>query len=244
MPLRDHFRPPLTNRRRWEAIHSLWPAVIVQHLVRWLPPQYHAEPRVHQGASVEIDVATYEYEGGQGSSLSGGTANGPATAVWAPPQPTATAAIDLPVPDLFEVRVYDEETGLRLVAAVELVSPRTKDRPESRNDFVIKCASLLQQGISLVIIDLVTEQQHNLHAQFLQLLRLEDPAPLPEERPLYAVAYRPLQEKARRRLDLWIASLVLGTPLPTLPLWLTSHLAVPLELETSYEETCRVLRIV
>jgi len=31
--------------------------------------------------------------------------------------------------------------------------------------------------------------------------------------------------------------------LPTLPLWLASNLAVPLELEQTYEETCQVLRI-
>jgi hypothetical protein len=31
--------------------------------------------------------------------------------------------------------------------------------------------------------------------------------------------------------------------LPTLPVWLTDSLAVPLELEASYEETCRILRI-
>ena len=36
---------------------------------------------------------------------------------------------------------------------------------------------------------------------------------------------------------------MLGQPLPTLPLWLADNLAVPLELETSYEETCRILRI-
>jgi hypothetical protein len=38
-------------------------------------------------------------------------------------------------------------------------------------------------------------------------------------------------------------SLGLGQPLPTLPLWLADNLAVPLELEGSYEETCRALRI-
>ena len=35
----------------------------------------------------------------------------------------------------------------------------------------------------------------------------------------------------------------LGQPLPTLPLWLDEDLSVPLDLEESYEETCRVLRI-
>jgi hypothetical protein len=32
-------------------------------------------------------------------------------------------------------------------------------------------------------------------------------------------------------------------PLPCLPLWLTEDLAVPLDLEASYEQTCRDLRI-
>jgi hypothetical protein len=31
--------------------------------------------------------------------------------------------------------------------------------------------------------------------------------------------------------------------LPTLPLWLAENFAIPLELEESYEETCRILRI-
>jgi hypothetical protein len=42
---------------------------------------------------------------------------------------------------------------------------------------------------------------------------------------------------------MWTHTLALGTPLPTLPLWLAENFAVPLELELSYEETCRVLRI-
>jgi len=36
---------------------------------------------------------------------------------------------------------------------------------------------------------------------------------------------------------------VVGQPLPLLPLWLAENLAVPLELEATYEETCRILRI-
>jgi hypothetical protein len=208
-----------------------------------LPAQYHAEPHISHGAVVEIDMATYEDYGRQGEGLAAGTTNGPVTAVWAPPRPTANVTIDLPVQDSFELRVYDEEREQRLVAAVELVSPRNKDRPESRNDFIIKCASYLQQGVSLVVIDVVTDRQQNLHAELLQLLRLPDPAPLPTGMPLYAVAYRPLQEEARLHLDMWVESLPLGAALPTLPLWLTHRLAVPLELEASYEDTCRDLRI-
>ena len=44
-------------------------------------------------------------------------------------------------------------------------------------------------------------------------------------------------------MEAWAHPLELGRPLPTLPLWLAENLAVPLELEPSYEETCRILRI-
>jgi hypothetical protein len=37
--------------------------------------------------------------------------------------------------------------------------------------------------------------------------------------------------------------LALGQPLPTLPLWLANDFAVPLELEATYEETCRISRL-
>lgn len=29
MPLRDHFRPPLDNKRHWEGFHATWPVMIV-----------------------------------------------------------------------------------------------------------------------------------------------------------------------------------------------------------------------
>jgi hypothetical protein len=45
------------------------------------------------------------------------------------------------------------------------------------------------------------------------------------------------------RLQTWAHPLAVGQPMPTLPLWLADNLAVPLELEASYEETCRFLRI-
>src|SRR5688500_20387942 len=62
MPLRDHFRPPLDDRRSWDALHGAWPTVIVMDLNGRLPPRYVAEPRVHLGTSFEIDVAASDTE--------------------------------------------------------------------------------------------------------------------------------------------------------------------------------------
>src|SRR5438270_7412483 len=192
MPLRDHFRPPLDDRRHWEGFHATWPVMIVSLLRRKLPRRYFAEPRVHSGSSAEIDVATFQNEGGSHLAADDGNDNGGgiATAVWAPPQPTLTVVTDLPAQDVYEVRVYDEKRHCRLVAAVEIVSPANKDRPEHRRAFVAKCAGLLGERVSVVIVDVVTTRTQNLYGQLLDLIGHSDPDLTPEPPPLYAAACR------------------------------------------------------
>ena len=152
MPLRDHFRPPLDDESSWEGFHGGWPMMIVADLVKRLPSRYVAAPRVQLGASVEIDVATYEQDGSDAVSprvwnVEQDESGSVATTTWAPPQATLAVAADLPAQDEYEVRVYDTRRGRRLVAAVELVSPANKDRPEHRRAFVAKCAGLLQEQV-------------------------------------------------------------------------------------------------
>ncbi len=148
-----------------------------------------------------------------------------------------------PYQDIVEVSFEPIEGDLDAVAVVELVSPGNKDRPEHRRDFAVKCAAYLQQQVSVVVVDIVTERSANLHVQLIDLLERTEAAPWPADQDLYAVAYRTTKEKDAWSMELWPEPLALGRPLPTLPLWLADNLAVPLELEASYEETCKVLRI-
>jgi hypothetical protein len=244
MPLRDHFHPPLDDLRHWEGLHGGWPMMIVSSLRRKLPRRYFAEPRVHSGASAEIGVATFENEGEEGLTAGDGNGNGGgvATAVWAPSRPTLALATDLPAQDVYEVRVYDEKRQCRLVAAVEIVSPANLDRPEHRRAFVAKCAGLLRERVSVVIVDMVTTRTQNLYVELLDLIGQSDPQMNPEP-PLYAVACRLTKHENDWLLETWAQSLELGRPLPTLPLWLADNLAVPLELEESYEQSCSILNI-
>ena len=57
------------------------------------------------------------------------------------------------------------------MAAIELVSPGNKDRDGHRQAFAIKCASYLCQGISLIVIDIVTTRRANLHNEIMQVAR-------------------------------------------------------------------------
>src|SRR5207249_2669058 len=168
MPLRDHFRPPLDDLRHWEGFHATWPVMIVALLGRKLPRGFFAEPRIHSGRSAEIDVATFEDENESEFAAGKGNGNGGvATAVWAPPRPTFSVVTDLPAQDVYEVQVYDERRRTRLVAAIEIVSPANKDRPEHRCAFAAKCAGLLRERVSVVIVDLVTRRTQNLYEELL-----------------------------------------------------------------------------
>lgn len=241
MPLRDHFRPPLLTRRSWAGFQAQWLAVMVIDLNRRLPPRYLAEPQVHPGSAIEIDVGTFE-EGGPRlpAPWAGG---GAATAVWAPPSPTLAVAAELPDLDEYEVLVFDTDEDRRLVAAVELVSPANKDRPERRRAFVAKCSGLLREQVCVAIVDLVTTRTSNLFGELLEQLNVADSTlgdPLP---PTYAVSCRFGRRGEGGWLEAWAQRLEVGRALPTLPLWLAADLAVPLELESSYEETCRILRL-
>jgi hypothetical protein len=241
MPLRDHFHGQLGRERRWEGLHTLWVAMMVQRLAPRLGPRYFAEPTAHVGVSVESDVATFERDASPSTDETRG--NGVATAVWAPTKPTVSVATDIPEQDVFEIEVRDEERGLRLVAAVELVSPRNKDRAESRQAFVRKCASYLQERVSVVVVDIVTSRLYNLHTELMQALGVSEPEPSGDDGSMYAMAYRMDKVGGEWRLEMWKERLVVGGVLPTLPLWLASNLAVPLELEQSYEDACRGLLI-
>ncbi|HLW65350.1 MAG TPA: DUF4058 family protein [Gemmataceae bacterium] len=245
MPLRDYFQPPVSNVASWEEVHGGWPMVIVQHLFPILPAGYVAAPRVHRGSQIEIDVATYEKNSESEASPTSSRASGNggvATAVWEPP-PTLEIETDLPEQDEYEVRIYDEAHARELVAAIELVSPANKDRAENRRAFVAKCAALLQKNVSVSIIDLITTRHFNLYTDLLELIGRTDPAMSPAPPPIYAVTCRSRKLQGRPRVAAWAYPLAVGQPLPPLPIWLTEETRVRLDLEASYEDTCRVLHI-
>jgi hypothetical protein len=245
MPLRDHFRPPLESLLPWEGFHATWPVMIVARLRRLLPRRYLVLPRVHSGSGVEIDVATFRDEDRSPGVADHGNGNtgGVAMAVWAPPRPTLTLTTDLPAQDVNEVRVYDEKSGRRLVAAVEIISPANKDRPEHRQAIVSKCVGLLQELVSVVLIDVVTTRGANLFDELLALLGPSDALVSREGTSPYAAACRSTKPEKKWLLETWDYPLTIGRPLPTLPLWVADDLAVPLGLEESYEESCALLGV-
>jgi hypothetical protein len=226
MPLRDHFRPPLSIRRHWHSLHNAWATFLASALNQKLPERYFAEPNVQFG--IEIDVATFEEHGDAGGSG------------WTPSEPTQTIPFALTT-DIVEVAVYNQDAGPVLAGAIELVSPANKDRPDQREAFLSKCETYLRQGVGLVIVDVVTERRANFHDDLLT--RLNETGAVRLNGDLYASAYRPIQREAQTSLAIWQEVLAVGRPLPTLPLWLRGVFCVPVELDATYERTCAELRV-
>jgi hypothetical protein len=244
MPLRDHFRPPVSKKASWEGFHGGWPMVIVQQLRKQIPPGFVAEPRVHLGTFMEIAVGALESNDAPRAGASSGNGNGgTATAVWTASSPAV--AVDTEPPDEYEyeVRIFDVERERQLVAAIEIVSPANKDRPESREAFVAKCAALLRKGVAVSIVDLVTIRRFNLYAQLMAFIGHPDPIMTAHGPPIYAASCRWPTKGARARLETWPHIMTVGQPLPTLPLWLADSLVVALDLEQSYEQACHDLWI-
>jgi len=242
MPLRDHFRPPVSKKSSWEGFHGMWPASIVHQLRKQLPLGYVAEPRVHLGALMEIDVATLESDQPARTEVPSSN-GGAATALWTATAPVVAVETDPPDEYEYEVRIFDLERERKLVAAIELVSPANKDRPESRQAFVAKSAALLRKGVAVSMVDLVTIRRFNLYAQLMEFIGHPDQTMANEEPPIYAASCRWPTKGTRARLEAWSLALEVGHPLPTLPLWLREDLVMALDLEQSYEQACSDLWI-
>ncbi len=238
MPLRDHFHPPLSKTIPWDRLHGGWPMVIVQALARDLPPGYLPAPQVHLGSIVEIDVGTFEDDGAARPQPPHAGNGGVATALWAPPRPAVSGKTHLTLVDEYEVLIYDAELGQRLVAAVEIISPSNLDRPQSRRNFVSKCVTLLERGVCVVVVDLVTSRHFNLYRDVLD--SAGQPSPDGDPTPTYAAVCRVVR-RPEPIFEAWDYTLTVGQPLPSLPLWIAEDRAVRLDLEATYEDTCRPL---
>jgi hypothetical protein len=166
VPLLDHFHPPLSERRPWESFHTTWASALADALNHdVLPPGYIALEQIHPGAVPDID--------------------------WTPT--TAPMIFPASFPPSATIEVLSTEGGRTLVAAIELISPANKDRPSKRRLFAAKCATYLSRGVGLVIIDVVTSRQGNLHNELADLLGLDAAFRMGAAQSLYSVAYRPVR---------------------------------------------------
>jgi hypothetical protein len=251
MALLDHFHPPLSTEFPWHSVHNGWSYNLAASLNQRLPVHCHAISNVQFG--IEVDVATLDRSGRADQLREVTTAPCLAqvmvpernvetfTEPWTPPPPTGVIPFET-APETVEVLIYSSVASPTLVGAIELVSPANKDRPAQRQAFVAKCESLLRQGVGLVVVDIVTSRKANLHDDLLQ--RLVRPALSTASPDPYAAAYHPVRDDEQPALETWCAEVIVGKPLPLMPLWLRGELCTPVLLNSTYHKTCADLRII
>ncbi len=106
--------------------------------------------------------------------------------------------------------------------------------------FATKCASYLQQGIGLIVVDLVTDRSGDLHADILRRLNEAAAAPAAD---LWAASYRPWQDGENTNLEIWHHPLAIGAALPTLPFWLQNGRCIKLDFDATYSQTLKDQRM-
>lgn len=130
--------------------------------------------------------------------------------------------------------------GERVVAVVELVSRRNKDRPESVREFAGKVADLLRRRVNATLVDVHRPGRHDrggMAAAVCRVLRAERPADPPRRRPYTFAAFR----AAPPPPELFQDDFAVGDPLPSTPLFLDGGVFVPLPLEETYRQAVAAL---
>lgn len=232
MPLLDHFRPPLSDDHCWRSFHFTWSVYLAEWLNRNLPGCFRADASGVGDDTFHIDIPT--------RSPPDSIRRGAPTAIrpWFGPPPALSTALAIPGQTEAEVLVLATDEGdRRVVAAIELLSERSKDRPIARQALATKCAHFLRRGASVVVFDAVTVRRIGVHEMIVSMLGVEPSDRVPAGMSVVAYQNRRLIGVAPE-LRVWPAALEVGARLPTVPLWIEPDLALPLDLEPSYRTTC------
>jgi hypothetical protein len=133
-----------------------------------------------------------------------------------------------------DASVQIEKDG-RLIAALELVSPRNKDRPSAREQYAARYLNYLRGGVHLVLVDV---HRRPLDFSFAKLIAASLGLTVPAENAPAVVSYRVGAAAAQggRMLGLWQHALTIDAPLPAMALALTASDSITIDLETTYSQ--------
>jgi hypothetical protein len=152
--------------------------------------------------------------------------------VLAPPKLQPTAETDLAFYRRKQNRIAIRHvSGDRIIAMVEIVSPGNKAARNPLRAFVQKAAELLDNGVHLLIIDLLPPGRRDpegIHGEIWQEIAGEEYTG-PRERPLTLAAY-----ETGDALRAYVVRAAVGEALTDMPLFLEPGRAVTAPLAASY----------
>jgi hypothetical protein len=125
----------------------------------------------------------------------------------------------------------------KVVAVIEIVSPGNKDSRNSIRTFVEKAADILNQGVSLLIVDLFPPTPRDplgIHKAIWDEFG-DEPFEVPPGKALTVASYIGGDIPTA-----YVESIGIGDPLPSLPIFLSETRYIPAPLEATYQEAWAV----
>lgn len=228
MPLHDW-----TDERRWDSVHPFWLA----YLVEWVQPRLPEGYKAFLGGVPALTVAAINGKPDVGVRQWGPPVGQIATETAVlEPDLEASAAIRLDPQPAVHVDYHGQ-----LIAAIEVVSPRNKDRLDAKETYTSRYLGYLRLGVHLMLIDVLPRPKGFSFSDAITSSLGMEVAPLP---PPFAAAYRvgeavPVGQDMGSLVGLWRRSLQVGQPLPSLPLPLNVHQAIVIDLEETYQRAAK-----
>jgi hypothetical protein len=222
MPLHDW-----SDLAGWDGVHHIW----IVELLYWIKPRLPEGYRAFIGTTptfvIDAPIEDRPDVGVHGSAPPA-PAPGPDAESLAdePDQEIAVAAIES------NSALFIERKG-HLIAAVELVSPRNKDRDSAQVKYALGYTAYILKGVHLLLVDVHRRPlRFSFADQIAKELQIDQP-PCP---PPFAASYR-VGEPAPQGghfLATWRRPLEFGAALPPMRLHLSVHESVPIDLEHTY----------
>jgi hypothetical protein len=226
MPLHDW-----TDERGWDSVHPIW----MTYLIEWIRPRLPAGYRAFLGGLPALTVASSVGRPDVGvrswDSLKPSQEAERSTAVIEPDQELQVSI------RLDPQRAIHVDRQGQLVAAIELVSPRNKDRSDAKETYTNRYVGYLRLGVHLLLVDVLPRPRSFSFADSISSCLNTELSALP---PPFAVAYRvgeviPVGDEMGSLLGVWRRSLQVGERLPILPLPLSVHESISIDLEETYQ---------
>jgi hypothetical protein len=230
MPLHDW-----TDERGWDSVHPVWLTYLLEYVQERLPEGYKA----FLGGVPSLTV-----DSGHGKPDLSVRQWGPESAAETAVSGTGIVEPDLEASVAFQLapqRAIHVDLHGKLVAALELVSPRNKDRADAKEAYSNRYLGYIRLGVHLLLVDVLPRPKGFSFSDVITSGLGMELAPLP---PPFAAAYRvgevvPVGEDMGTLVGLWRRPLQVGQPLPMLPLPLSVHQAVPIDLEETYQRAAK-----
>jgi hypothetical protein len=234
MPIHDWTR---VSAGTWHAFHLSWTSEIQEVLNDGLlPTNYYAQAEQIAGP-LGPDVLTLQEpdvppSNGKPVTSSNEEDGGGVAVATAPPRVRLTAETEMN--DYVLKRrtiIIRHNSGDRIVALLELVSPGNKAAQHAIDSFVEKAHESLFRGYHLLVADLFPpgpREPNGIHGAIWSGLS-DEPFTLPSDEPLTLVAY-----SAGQRKRAYIEPTAVGRALIDMPLFLTPERYINVPLEATY----------